>query len=93
MKFGQLIEHNMINIFFEKLSTKCTGDAIPRPLCKKSKLNISLDQQSKIFIAYKVKDYQNILKLICRALAFTTYKAFLKNKKRPGTSFPPTSSA
>ena len=44
MKFGQLIEHNMRNIFVEKSYTKCAGETIPRPLSKKSKLSISLDQ-------------------------------------------------
>ena len=34
MKFGQLIEHNVINIFLEKLYTKCGGDAIPRAFSK-----------------------------------------------------------
>ena len=44
MKFGQLIEHNMRNIFVEKSYTKCAGQIIPIPLSKKSKLRISLDQ-------------------------------------------------
>ena len=44
MKFGQLIEYNMRNIFVEKSYTKCAGETIPRPLFKKSKLSISLDQ-------------------------------------------------
>ena len=44
MNFGQLIEYNMRNIFFEKSYTKCAGETIPRPLSKKSKLSISLDQ-------------------------------------------------
>ena len=43
MKFGQLIEYNR-NIFVEKSYTKCAGETIPRPLSKKSKLSISLDQ-------------------------------------------------
>ena len=42
MKFGQLIEYNMRNIFVEKSYTKCAGETIPRPLSKKSKLSISL---------------------------------------------------
>ena len=29
MKFGQLIEDNMINIFLEKSYTKCGGETIP----------------------------------------------------------------
>ena len=44
MKFGQLIEYNMRNIFVEKSYSKCAGETIPRPLSKKSKLSISLDQ-------------------------------------------------
>ena len=43
MKFGQIVEYNMRNIFVEKLYTKCGGEAIPKPFSKKSKLSISLD--------------------------------------------------
>ena len=35
MKFGQLIEYSMRNIFVEKLYTKCAEETIPRPLYKK----------------------------------------------------------
>ena len=48
MKFGQLIEYNMRNIFVEKSYTKCAGETIPRPLSEKSKLSISLDQECKV---------------------------------------------
>ena len=48
MKFGQLIEYNMKNIFAEKSYTKCAGETILRPSSKKSKLSISLDQWCKI---------------------------------------------
>ena len=48
MKFGQLIEYNMRNISVEKSFTKCAGETIPRPLPKKSKLSISLDQYYKV---------------------------------------------
>ena len=44
MKFVQLIEYNMGNIFVEKSYTKCGGETIPRPFSKKSKMSISLDQ-------------------------------------------------
>ena len=44
MKFGQLIEYNMKNIFAEKSYTKYAGETILRPSSKKSKLSISLDQ-------------------------------------------------
>ena len=43
VKFGQLIEHNIRNIFVEKSYKKCAGETIPRPLPNKSKLSISLD--------------------------------------------------
>ena len=48
MTLGQLIEHNMRNIFVEKSLTKCDGETMTRPLSKKSKLSISLDQQCKV---------------------------------------------
>ena len=44
MKFGQLIEYNMRNIFVEKSYTKCVKETIPRPLSKKLQLSKSLDQ-------------------------------------------------
>ena len=42
MKFGQLIEYSMRNIFVEKSYIKCGRETIP--FSKKSKLSISLDQ-------------------------------------------------
>ena len=48
IKFGQLIEYNMRKNFLEKSYTKCGGETIPRPFSEKSKLSISLDQQSKV---------------------------------------------
>ena len=44
MKFGQVIEYNIRNISLEKSYAKYAGETIPRPLTKKSKLSISLDQ-------------------------------------------------
>ena len=43
IKYGQLIEYNMRNIFLEKLYTKHGAEASPRTFYKKSKLRISLD--------------------------------------------------
>ena len=43
MRFDQL-EYNMRNIFVEKSYTKYATETIPRPLSKKSKLGVSLDQ-------------------------------------------------
>ena len=48
MKFGQLIECNMRNIFLEKSYTKCGGETSPRPFSEKLKLSISLNQWSKV---------------------------------------------
>ena len=48
MKFDQLIEYNMRNIFVEKSYRKCAGETIPRPLPKKTKLSVSLDQYCKV---------------------------------------------
>ena len=44
MKFGQLIECNIRNIFLEKSYTKCGGETSPRPFSEKLKLRTSLDQ-------------------------------------------------
>ena len=44
MKFGQLIEYKMRNIFLETLYTKYGGETSPRPFSEKLKLSISLDQ-------------------------------------------------
>ena len=51
MIFGQLIEYKMRNIFLEKSYTKCDGETDPVPKIlskKKSKLSVSVDQQSKV---------------------------------------------
>ena len=44
MKFGQLIECNMRNIFLEKWYKKCREETSPRPFSEKLKLSIYLDQ-------------------------------------------------
>ena len=68
MKFSQLIECNMRNIFLEKSYTECDGEISPRLFSEKWKLSISLDQLSKIFYSFvfivsQVEDYRNILEL------------------------------
>ena len=65
MKFNQLIECNMKNIFLEKSQTKCGGKTSPRPFSEKLKLSVSMDQSSKLlyslFLLYGMlratKDY------------------------------------
>ena len=44
MRFGQLTEYNMRNMFLKKSYTSYSEKTIPRPLSKKSNLSISLDQ-------------------------------------------------
>ena len=48
IKFGQLIEYSMRNIFLEKLYTKCEGKTSPR---------------SCSFTVCQIEGYWNILKL------------------------------
>ena len=51
MKFIQLIEYNMRNIFLEKSYTKCGRETITKPFSKKSKLSISLcTNRSSVFM-------------------------------------------
>ena len=56
MRFGQLIEYNIGNIFVEKSCTKCFGETITRPLSKNAKLSIFLDQYcivlNSLFLLY-----------------------------------------
>ena len=64
MKFPQPTEHNMRNVFLEMSTTKCGGEASPRPFFKKLKLSISLDQEFEmlysLFLLYiQVEVYQN----------------------------------
>ena len=39
-----------------------------------------------VFVVSQVEGYRNTLKLSCSAVAFTSYYAYLKNKKRSRTS-------
>ena len=45
MKFGQLTEYKIRNVFLEKLYKKYGGEASPGSFHKNSKLIISVDQQ------------------------------------------------
>ena len=51
MKFRQLKEYNMKNIFLEKPYTEYGGETSPRPFSEKLKLSISLDQQSEFLFS------------------------------------------
>ena len=52
MKFSQLIEYNMRNIFLEQSYIKCDQETLPRPFRKKLKLSISLDEKFYAFCFY-----------------------------------------
>ena len=41
-----------------------------------------------VFIVYQIEGYRHMLKLSCRPVTFTSFKAFLQNKKRSGASLP-----
>ena len=51
MKFGQLREYNMKNIFLLKPYTKCGGETSRRPFSENLKLGISLHQQSEFLFS------------------------------------------
>ena len=79
-------------IFFVKDYTQYVMEKLVSDT-KISSLNISLNQQSEtsynLFLLHvQVKNYRNMLKLTCRLLTLASHKAFLKNKKRFGTSLP-----
>ena len=98
MKFGQLIEYNMRNIFLEKSYTKMWWRNYSQTLSWKTKINhiygsIVSSLIQFFFIVSKVEGYRNILKLSCRSLVFTSYKASSNNKKRSGTNQPASFSA
>ena len=82
MKFGQLLEYNVRNIFLQNHTKNVVKNySQTRPFSEKLKLNVSLDQQFKIFLRFafivcQVEGYQNMLKLTSKPLAFTTYKTF-----------------
>ena len=68
MGIVQVIEFNMKNAFLEKSYTKCGREATLKPLYKKSKLSITLDQQSEmlpsLFLFYvQFEIYQHLTKL------------------------------
>ena len=84
MNFGQLIKYNMKNIFLEKSFTKVVEKLLPDPFLKNQiehiSESISKSLMQFVYVVFQVEGYQNILKLSCRPLVFTSYKAFLKNK-------------
>ena len=76
MKFDQLIECNVKNVFLEKSCPKCDRDTIPRNFSKESKLSIISGSTAYSFIHFVFivcqidDDYRDILKLSCRKKGF-----------------------
>ena len=52
MKFGQLIEYNIRKNFLGKSYILCGVETVSRSFSEKSKLSLSLDQQSKILYIF-----------------------------------------
>ena len=79
MKFDQLIEYNLRNIFLQKSQTKYGGEISSKLFSKNSKLSISLDQQSEfLYSCFIVFPSRRLLKYI----AFTSNKVFFKKKEK-----------
>ena len=82
----------MRKIFVENHTQNVEEKLFPDPFLKNKIEHISGSiVQSFVqftFIISQDDDDRNILKLSSRPLAFTSYKVFLKNKKRSGTSLP-----
>ena len=85
----------MRNIFLEKSCTKCCGETVPTSFSGIEHITGSIiwNVVGFIFIPWQNEDYQNIFKLSRRPFSLTSCKAFSKNKKRSGTSFPASFSA
>ena len=73
MKYGQLKQYNMKNIFLEESYPKCGGETILRHFSKKSKLSISLDQ----FAYHLILPYTKLLQKTKRGLELVSLLYFL----------------
>ena len=97
MKFGQLIEYNMRNIFLENHTQDVVEKLSPDPLLKNENWAYLLINYLKFFTDcfYHMPSwgYQNTLRLSSKPLAISSYKAFLKNKQRSGICLPASISA
>ena len=92
MKLSKLMEYNMRTIFL-KNPQNVVSKLFPDFFLKNQNWTYLWINSLKFhtvffFFVCSVEVYQIILKRSCRPLAFTSYKACLKNKKRSGTSLP-----
>ena len=97
LKFDQSIEHNITKIFHEKSYAKCGRELFADPFLKNQIWAYLWINSLKL---YRVSFYcmpswglSKDIEISCKQLAFTLCKAFLKNKKRSGTSRPASFSA
>ena len=86
MKFGQLMEYNMTNIFLEKSYSKCGRETISRPFSKKSKFSTSLDQYFKVlyilfYLFVKLRTIESDWKEAADHLLLPHTKLFKKQKE------------
>ena len=88
MKFGQLIEYNFSKNHTQSVVENIISDPFLKTENWASLWSILQSFIYFVFIVWQVEDYRKWLKLSWRPLVFTSYKAFLKNKKRSGTSLP-----
>ena len=65
MKLGQLIDHDIKNIFLEKPYATCGGETSASSFSEKLKFSKSLDQQSKVLY--------NLFLLYAKLRAIETY--------------------
>ena len=79
MIFSQLIDYNMENIFLEKSCTNVMKKLFPDSFLKNQNWT-SFTQF--VFVVCQVEGYQNILKLSCRLLAFTSHTKLFRKVKR-----------
>ena len=92
MKFGQLIEYNIRNIFPEKSNPKYGGIASLTAFYKKSKLRKSVDQQYEsykvFFIVCPTRSLPKYIKTKVLTTCFYLIQSFLKSKKKSETNLP-----
>ena len=85
MKFGQLIECNMRNIFLQRSFTKCGGETSPRPFSEVLKWAMSLDQWSKVlyslFLLYGKLRATKYIETKLQTNCFHLMLSFLKQLK------------
>ena len=92
IKFGQLIEYKKRNIFFLiNCKQNMVENLLPDYYLKNQNwANLYINNLSFmqfVFIVCQVEGYKNIFNLSCRPFAFTSNKAFLRNKMSPKLIF------